>query len=482
MGLKKNILYSGVLTASLYVFQLITYPYVSRVLGVENIGLCNYILSIVQYGVLFSSLGISVLGVREIAKSKDDLCQLTRTFSGLFTLHILFTLIVLVIYLIIINTVPQLENYKKLLYIGAIQIASTPFVAEWFFKGLEDFKYITIRSTVIRVLYVISIFLFVKEANDYIIYFSITIGMMTANAIVNWTYLTKKTKIALVSPSSIYSYFRPLIYLGAQNMLAASYTTFNVAFLGFISNPTEVGFYTTATKIEGIIIALYSSFTMVMMPRISVLLEQKNNKNVEQLIKKSFDLMFALIIPCVIIIEFFAEEIVYIIAGRGYEGAVSPLRIVAFLLLIVGISQILVVQLLMPIRADKEIFICYVVGAIVGLFSNILLVPIFLSCGSSFVWLISEFFVAILAYHYACRKFIQIHILKQIISYVIHFLPLALVLFIIKYFTIANSIYLFSIASMVVFIYAHTVLYYIVRNETYISCVRQIANKVNYKY
>lgn len=79
MGLKKNIYYSGLLTTSLYVFQFITYPYVARVLGVTNIGICNFVQSIVQYFILFSMFGVLSLGVREIAACKDDIPQ--RNFS-----------------------------------------------------------------------------------------------------------------------------------------------------------------------------------------------------------------------------------------------------------------------------------------------------------------------------------------------------------------------------------------------------------------
>lgn len=122
MGLKKNILYSGFLTTSLYIFQFITYPYVARVLGVTNIGICNYVQSIVQYFCLFSMLGISTLGVREIAKCNGDKLKLNQTFSQLFSLNALFTAIVLVLYILSIETIPNFSQYRNLLYIGATQI------------------------------------------------------------------------------------------------------------------------------------------------------------------------------------------------------------------------------------------------------------------------------------------------------------------------------------------------------------------------
>ena len=276
MGLKKNVIYSGFLTTSLYIFQFITYPYVARVLGVTNIGICNYVQSIVNYFNLFAMLGISILGVREIAKSKDDPKTLNETFSKLFILNACFTFSVLLIYLILINCISQLSEYKQLLYIGASQILFNLFAVEWLFRGLEDFKYITIRTMVVRSLYVVCVFLFVHNSSDYYLYFLIYSGMVVANAVINWNYGRKFVKLSLQSISGIKKYIKPFIYLGSQLVLISVYTTFNTVYLGATCGDVQVGYYTTATKIENIILALYSSFTMVMMPRISAMMESNN--------------------------------------------------------------------------------------------------------------------------------------------------------------------------------------------------------------
>ena len=182
MGLKKNILYSGFLTTSLYIFQFITYPYVARVLGVTNIGICNYVQSIVQYFCLFSMLGISTLGVREIAKCNGDKLKLNQTFSQLFSLNALFTAIVLVLYILSIETIPNFSQYRNLLYIGATQIFFGTFAVEWLFRGLEEFKYITIRTLFVRLAYVISIFVFVRTCDDYTKYFLIYFPTLIINS------------------------------------------------------------------------------------------------------------------------------------------------------------------------------------------------------------------------------------------------------------------------------------------------------------
>lgn len=477
MGLKKNIFYSSLLTGSLYFFQFITYPYISRVLGVTNVGICNYVQSIVQFFILFSTLGISALGVREIAKCNHSKEKINETFFCLFMLNALLTLVVLIVYLIAIETVTQFAPYKQLLYIGALQIVSNLFVVEWLFKGLEDFKYITLRTMIVRIIYVLAIFLFIKSPQDYPIYFFLVVGLTIINGIVNWVYRTKVVQFHYQSLSSICCYIRPLFYLGSQTLLASMFTTFNVILLGYVNNNTEVGYYTTATKIANIILALYTSFTLVMVPRISVLLEQGKHDNVQYLIKRSFDLLLAFIIPLIVFSELFTKELIYIISGPGYEGAIIPMRIIMFLILIVGANQILVSQVLMSYRADKDIFISYMIAAIIGFICNLLLVPSLHSTGAAIVWLLADTSVFIYSYLYTCKRFGNLTFFKDLLRYMLFFTPLLLFLFYIKSVIEINWLCIFIAALILTIVYSHICLFYFLRNVVYQSALRQIMKR-----
>ena len=166
MGVKKNFIYSSVLTAANYIFPLITYPYVSRVLGVTNIGICNFVDSIIHYFILVSMMGITTLGIREIAGSTCNPLQQSRIFSSLFVLNGIVTFIMLVVLLIATFVVPELYQYRDLMYIGAMKLVGNLFLVEWFFKGIENFKYITNRTILVKCLYVVMVFVFDKDEND----------------------------------------------------------------------------------------------------------------------------------------------------------------------------------------------------------------------------------------------------------------------------------------------------------------------------
>lgn len=171
------------------------------------------------------------------------------------------------------------------------------------------------------------------------------------------------------------------------------YTSFNVAYLGFVANETEVGYYTTATKLYSILLALFTAFTGVLLPRMSSLLAENKLDEFKLLLQKSVNILFTFSIPVIIISTIMAPEIIQIIAGKGYEGAIIPMRIVMPLMLIIGYEQIMVIQTLMPLRKDKAILYNSILGATTGVLMNVLLVSTYKSIGSSIVWVTSELVV-----------------------------------------------------------------------------------------
>lgn len=402
-SLKKNILYSGLLTTANYIFPLITYPYVSRVLGVANIGVCNFVDSIINYFLLFSTLGIGIVGIREIAQCKGNKEELQNTFSKLFTLNTITTTVVLLVLLIAMYSVPRLYENITLMWIGVLKLIFNYLLIEWFYKGLEDFKYITNRTILIRSLYVLCVFLFVKSTEDVVLYFFLTTATIIVNALINILYAHKYVTIQFTF-SSLKECWKSVAILGVYNLLTSMYTTFNVIYLGFVSTDTQVGYYTTSTKIHSIILMAFTAVTSVLMPRMAAILAEQKYDDFKRFIKKSVSILLIFAIPCVIIIELFAPLIIHIIAGNGYEGAITPLRIIAPLVLVIGLEQILIQQSLMPMGKDKAILINSILGALVGILANVVLVPYLASIGSAIVWLLSEFIVMCSALYFVRKE------------------------------------------------------------------------------
>lgn len=475
-SIKKNVVYSSILTVSGYLFPLITFPYVTRVLGVNNIGICNFVDSIVQYFIYFSMMGITTIGIREIARVKGNKEELSRTFNNLLAINLTSTVIAILALLMGVLFVPQLQEHKSLFFIGAAKVLANTLLIEWLFKGLEDFKYITARSIIIRALYVVAVILFVKEPDDYVMYFFLTSFMVVVNATVNVIYSRKFVRLSF-NGINLKTYLKPFIILGSYSLLTSMYTTFNVAYLGFATDTVEVGYYSTATKLFTIILSFYSAFTGVMMPRMSALLGEGRIDEFKRLTNKSVELLFAFVIPIIIISEFCAPEIIRIVAGEGYEGSIMPMRIVMPLMLICGYEQILVLQMLSPMKKDTAILRNSIIGASVALLSNIILVPLFASSGTAAVWVISEIAVMISA-QYFVKKYIGYSMpVKAVLIRVIYAIPIGLLSYLcVRH--IQNGFVSFAVISVISFIGWIGIEYYVLKNTLLRDNIKLICSKI----
>ena len=388
-SIKKNFAYKSALTLSTYIMAFITFPYVSRILGVEKLGLVNYVDNTVSYFLLFASMGINYLGVREIASVRDNKKERDKTFSDLLGMNISFTVIILVIYFVLFLTIPKFNQYSELFFIGAAKILFTAFLIEWFFTGIEDFKYITIRSLIIKIIYVVLVFTLVKTECDYKLYFILTIATVVINALINIIYVRKFVSFDF---NCIFKFKKIIqnITLGIYNILGSTYLTFNVMYLGLATDNTQVGYYTTAFKIYSVILGFFSAFTNVMLPRMSSLLANGEKEQFSELINKSFKAMCTFSIPLMLCSIVLAPQLIYVISGNGYQGAIIPMRIIMPAILMVGIAQVLAVQILMPLKKDKILFFASLTGAIVSLAVNITIVYKLGSIGSAIVLLSCE--------------------------------------------------------------------------------------------
>ena len=342
-NIKKNLFFSILLTVANYLFPFLTYPYVSRILGVANIGACNFTDSVINYFILFSMLGIDTLGVREIARHKGDRESLNKAFSNLFLVNIILTATMLVVLVVLTFTVPKFAEHKDLMFFGAFKLVFNSLLVEWVYKGLEEFKYISLRSIAVKTLYVVSVFLFVRKREDLWIYYMLSCMMVVVNALVNIVMSRSKVRLQFRG-LELSATFKSLLVIGLYAILTSMYTTFNVLFLGFAAGETQVGLYTTATKLYGMIMALFTAFTGVMIPRMSNLVSGGEMEQFRTYYGKAVDYLFAFSFPVIIWMVMMAPDIVRVISGPEFGEAVKPMLIIAPLIFVIGYEQILVLQ------------------------------------------------------------------------------------------------------------------------------------------
>ena len=265
----KNFIFNAVYQLLIYVFPLITIPYVSRVLGVNNIGIYSYTYSIVYIFMLLAQLGINNYGNREIARHRDDIIERSRLFLSIYTFQIITCFIMIVGYCLFLLSVEQ--NYSTIFYVQTIFLISVFFDINWFYFGLEKFKITITRNLIIKVLSVIFIFLFVKEKDDLWKYSLILAVATLLSQMYLFTILHKYVKFVKFSLIDVLSHIKGILVLFIPVVSFAVYRVMDKTMIGYFSSVTELGYYENAERIINIPISVITALGTVMLPRMSYL-------------------------------------------------------------------------------------------------------------------------------------------------------------------------------------------------------------------
>ncbi len=426
--MKKNFIYNFLLTGSNFLYPLLTFPYLSRILGAEGLGICNFIMSYGQNYLIIAALGIPFYGSREIAKLGDDKSRRSKLFFELVTIHLIFTFLLLSIYIATIFIYSDFKNYKNIALLGGSLILFNVFSFEWLYTGVNNFKYITIRSLIVRGISIFAIFFFVKKKDDFFIYFIILVCTVFFTVLIDVYYarmfVSKKISLTL---SGILSHIKPIFLLGIYMVLTSIYSVLPTTLLGFLSNKASVGYYYGANKIIRMVITVFSALIGVMVPHLNLVLEEKGKKEYVALINKTLNIVITFGIPITFFVFLMAHPIVLLLAGKSFLNSILVTQIMSPVILIVAFAQIFVLLILSVHRKDNYLVILAICGMIISLLINLVFIRQYAENATAFSQLIAEFAVSLLAYFLA-KKVLQIHFpLKDFLLNLLLTMPFAFI-------------------------------------------------------
>lgn len=400
----KNYLYNVSYQILLLILPLITTPYISRILGPDNIGIYSFTQAISQYFILIGSIGIALYGQREIAFVQKNKMKQSQIFWELIILRFFSIMISLVLfYFLIVDH----SEYRIIFLILCIDIVASVFDIGWFLEGLEEFKKITIRNFIIRIICVAAIFLFVRNKDDLSIYVAINSLSLLLGNVSLWLYLPKLLTKIKISNLNIIRHLKPTLILFLPQIASSIYLLLDRTMLGIISSNSEVGFYDQAQKIIKMALSIVTSLGIVMMPRIASTFADKNNKKVFYYLNQAFRFVFLLSIPIMFGIMATAKNMVPWFFGDGYETVIVLLIITSPIIVIIALSNVLGVQYLLPTLRQKEYTISIIAGAIINFCLNLVLIAKFNSLGASLATVCAELSVTLVQFWYT-RKEISI--------------------------------------------------------------------------
>lgn len=430
-SVKVNYILNLINTGTQMLFPLITFPYVCRVIEADGIGQINFFQSIISYISLFTCLGIPMYAIREIARDRSDVVQMNRTAMEILLLHSMLTLVGYAIVAILCLTVPQIQVNIPLFLILSLIIFFTAIGCEWFYQGIEDFKYITIRGLIIKTVSVVLLFIFVKSKTDLLYYGCYTVFGVLGGNIFNFFRLRKyiHRENIIFSELHIKRHIKPVLKVFSFSVVTSIYLQLNTVLLGFLKNALAVGYFAAATKVMQMLLTMSACLGSVMMPRASHLIAENKEDEFSRLIQKSYDFTLAIALPMTIGLIFCAPSLITALCGVKFEHSILPSQIIAPIILMVAISNVFGIQVLFPKGKINIVTLCCGIGAVADLILNLCLIPFFSYIGTSIAYLGAEVATTVSMYFIGRRYIPIIYFKKSHLTYALGCIVMAFALY-----------------------------------------------------
>lgn len=403
-SLKVNFIMNAILTMSSFIFPLITFPYVSRILMPEGMGKVNFAISVINYFSMFAQLGIPTYGIRACAQVRDNRVKLTRTVHELLFINLIMTIISYIGLFIAVLFVPKLHSEKTLYVITSFTIFLTTIGIEWMYKALEQYTYITIRSIVFKFIGLVSMFMLVHAKSDYLIYAAINVFSGAGSSVLNILNAHKYIGLKPIGKYNVKKHLKPVLIFFSMSIATTIYTNLDTIMLGFMKSDADVGYYTAAVKIKNILVSIVTSLGAVLLPRASYYIEQGDLDQFKDLSKKAMNFVFLIAIPLMVYFTLFAKQGIIFLSGKSFIDATIPMQLIMPTLLFIGVTNIMGIQILVPLGYERIVLISTIAGGIVDLIVNWILIPSLASSGASIGTLAAEFVVLVVQYFVAIRK------------------------------------------------------------------------------
>lgn len=417
-SITKNYIYNLLYQMLVLILPLITTPYISRVLGAENIGIYSYTISISAFFILFGSLGVALYGQREIAYLQEDKKNRSKVFFEIIIFRCIIMCISLTIFYI--TCVIGNNEYKLYYKILILEIIANILDVSWLFQGLEEFKKTVGRNTLVKLISVICTFTLVKTKNDLIIYFIIYVFSILIGNLSLWLYIPKYIQKVKIKELDVWKHLKPTISLFIPQIAIQVYTLLDKTMIGLIiADKSEVGYYEQANKIIKMLLTIITSLGTVMMPRIASTFVKGNKNKINNYMEKSFNMVFMLAFPLIFGIIAVSDEFVPIFFGNGYEKVIVLMKILCPIILLIGLSNVTGTQYLLPTKRQKEYSISVVCGSIINLVMNSILIWKLGAFGASIGTVLAEITVTCVQIFYTKREFKWKEIIKISKNYII---------------------------------------------------------------
>lgn len=424
MKVVKNYLYNVGYQVLAIIVPLITSAYVSRVLRPAGVGANAFTNSIIQYFILFASMGIGYYGNRQIAYVREDHKKMAKTFWEIQIVKTIMTLLSFIVFEIFMIFYTRQADY---MWAQSINLIAVAFDISWFYEGIENFKVTVLKNSFVKIVSMIAIFVFIKNSSDVTLYIIVLAVSTLLGNLTLWLDIRRDLPKVDYKTLNPWQHFLPMAELFVPQITTQVYVQLNKTMLGGMVNETASGYYQYSDNLVKLILALVTATGTVMLPHVANAVSKGDMKKVNQMLYSSFDFVSALSYPMMFGLAAISLTLAPKYYGSGYEPVGLAMMIESIVILVIAWSNALGVQYLLPIHHQRDFTISVTVGAVVNIILNIPLIRTWGLYGAMWSTVISEISVTLYQL-WAVRGLLSYRKLfsnswKYLISGIIMFIP-----------------------------------------------------------
>ena len=357
---------------------------------------------------LYAALGVPTYGIRAAAKARDDQEKLNRTTQEILIIHLFMMILVSIAYIMAILFVPRFQSDRILFLVVGVSILLDPLGVNWLYQGLEQYGYIAKRSIFLKFVGVILMFMFIHSPDDYVFYGVTSILASAGSNVLNFINLRKYVSLKPVGDYNIKQHLKPILILFAQVVAVNIYTNLDNVMLGFMKTDLDVGLYAAAVKVKTILTSLVTSLGAVLLPRLSYYIMEGRKEEFQALIKKAYNFVIVIAFPLMLFTIFYAKDCLIFLSGNEFIGATLAMQIIAPTIVLIGLSNLLGIQVLTPLNREKQLVYSVVAGAVADLILNMVFIPEMGAAGAALGTLVAEAVVLMVQILYLKDLFFKI--------------------------------------------------------------------------
>ena len=370
-SVKRNFIYNSVFQGLLLFVPFITTPYVSRILGAENIGKYSYASAMVTYFTLLAALGSTIYGQRKIAYNRDNKERMSQVFWNTFSFRCIMSGISLILYILYII---DFEGVTLINEIVALNIINVALDISWFYQGIEDFKKIVARNLIVRLICMAGIFIFIRNESDTWKYVLILASAQILGSFSMWKMMPSYVN----TPQRLEPFdgFKDILLIFLPSIAIQIYTILDKSMIGWITGSNYAnGCYEQSERTARLAMTVVTSIGTVVLPRVANLFQKNDLKQAKEYVYQAFQVVWLLAIPIMFGLAGVSSVFIPVFLGNGFEDAIGLLRIFSMLVLVVSLAYVVGISYLIPTKQQNIYTAAVTCAAIANFIMNLILIP-----------------------------------------------------------------------------------------------------------